>query len=180
MNVWLSIPFSAHALKRGGAALLACVFLSGCLSSSRHREAADRSAEKLIAEVQVAGLGATEPFSVEHPIETFRKRLLLDQQLPFVGEASLGIDALVEPAHWPDTGEARNRPLVYMPAASALGEEPIRIRLVEALQLGAGHAREYQSRKESLFVVALQLDLEQYRFDHSFRGSVEGLFTVNE
>ncbi len=125
-------------------------------------------------------MGGTEPFYVESPAETFRRRLLLEQNLPVAGMASFGSDALDRPEHWPDTGEALQRPNVLVPDLISANEEPVRIRLIEALQLGAGHAREYQAQKESLFATALQLDLEQYRFDSSFRGALEGVFSGNE
>lgn len=180
-SILLTFPARLRSrLSPGTFVLLGVWVLSGCQSSSQHREAADRSAERLIAEAQRSGMGETEPFFVEPPIETFRRRLLLEQNLPVAGKASFGSEALEQPEHWPGTGNVLQRPDVLIPNARSSDGEPIRIGLIEALQLGAGHAREYQSQKESLFVTALQLDLEKYRFDTSFRGAVEGVFSGNE
>ncbi|MCC5847324.1 MAG: TolC family protein [Verrucomicrobia bacterium] len=159
--------------------ILGSLGLLGCQSASSHREAADRSAAEIIEETQKAGLGRTEPFFVERPSETFRQRLLLDQGLSQTGSASMGGNALTPPEHWPDTGEPLNRPTAFFPAQDEETEGPVRISLVDALQIGAGNARDYQSRKEALFSSALQLDLERFRFDNSYRGALESAFSSN-
>lgn len=160
--------------------LAAAFALAGCRTPAGHRERADRAADEIIKEQQEKALGRTEPFTIERPEDTFRRRLLLDQDLPWVGPASLGTDALEDPEHWPNVGEPGERPDAYFPAGSTQTDAPIVINLIDALQIGAGNSRDYQARKESLFETALQLDLERFRFSTTFNGFVGGLFTSDQ
>ncbi len=153
-------------------ALLAALALAGCRTPAEHRERADQAAMGIIEEHQAKALGRTEPFSIERPQDTFRERLLLDQHLPRYSPASLGSDALEEPEHWPETGEALEAPAPFIPGDP---DEAMPIDLLEALQLAAGNSREYQNQKESVFLTALNLDLERYAFDTTFTGFLEGL-----
>lgn len=161
------------------ACLGATIVLAGCRSPSEHRERADRAADEIIEEQQEAALGRTESFTIERPQQTFRERLLLDQDLPWTSLASFGIDALEEPEHWPDTGEAAARPEAFFPENPA-EVEAVELDLIDALKIGAGNSREYQARKESLFETALQLDLERFRFDTTFTGLLSGLLTTDQ
>ncbi|MEX2382636.1 MAG: TolC family protein [Opitutales bacterium] len=155
------------------------VFLAGCQSPAEHRARADRVAAEIIGEKQDEALGRTEPFTIERPSETFRQRLMLEQNLPAVGPASHGMGELQEPEHWPEVGEPPYRPEAFLPESFG-SERPVQINLIEALQLSAANSRAYQSEKESLFNTALGLDLERYRFDTTFTGFLEGIFSTDQ
>ena len=88
-------------------ALALVLAASSCRSPSWHHQKADRTAYQAIERAQQEALGRTEPFTIEKPSTTLRRRLLLDQDLPKAGPGSLGIDELERPAHWP---EAYQRP----------------------------------------------------------------------
>ncbi|HLS29039.1 MAG TPA: hypothetical protein VK041_10340, partial [Opitutales bacterium] len=161
-----------------GALAVGAVAQSGCRSAASHRERADSASLGIVSEQQQAALGHTEPFSIERPQDTFRRRLLLDQHLPHLGPASFGTDAVEEIEHWPDTGEAPEAPEAYFPEKD--GDEVLSIDLIDALQIAAGNSREYQSRKEALFLTALGLDLERFAFDTTFTGLLSGIFSSDQ
>lgn len=154
--------------------ILLAFFMSSCRSATSQREAADRAAYELIGEAGERALGRCEPFTVERPSVTFRQRLLIDQRLPV--------------AEWGDL-EARIAEVSGSSSAEELGfladsedavDVDVRISLLEALQLGAANGREYQTRKESVFSAALQLDLEQFRFDNTFSGAMEAVLDSDQ
>lgn len=143
---------------------------AGC-SPSASRHAADRVAGKIVDQKQQQALGRTEPFTIERPADTLRRRLLLDQHLPVAGPSSFG------PQHLP--------PLKHLPADVAAGvpvppypaeptTQPLRMTLVEALEIGAANNRDYQTRKESIYSEALRLDLERDEFRTTLNGLVTG------
>ncbi len=157
-----------------GAAVLP--LLAACASPAEHRLDADRVAGQIIADTQEEALGRTEPFTVEPPSETLRRRLLLDQGLPVTAPASLGSDRLEPVEHWPEGPERTGEPPDASPRG---GTSPLGLGLVDALQVGARNSREYQSRKEEIFRTALDLDLEREAFRSTFTGLVEGIVGVD-
>jgi outer membrane protein TolC len=70
----------------------------GC-SATKYRENADTVATELIQQAQLEALGRTEPFSIELPSNRLRKRLLLDQNLPFSSIASIGVGLQIAAAN---------------------------------------------------------------------------------
>lgn len=157
------------------SALVTCLVLSACRSPESFREQADEVAYEIIQAKQEEGLGKTEDFTVEQAAETLRERLLLEQDLPRTGPASLGSKALEPTEHWPVDnyldGEGEGRP---DPATKAATEESgLRLSLDEALQVAARNNRDYQSRKETVFRAALELDLEREAFRSTFSGPIE-------
>lgn len=74
---------------------------------------------------------------------------------------------------------AVERPAAFVPE-SALGQEIIALDLVDSLRIAAGNSREYQARKQSLFLAALDFDLERFRFDTTFTGFVSALLSRDE
>ncbi len=162
-----------------GLALVFSVLLAACQSAGKHRAEADRAADAIITQTQEEGLGRAEEFTIERPSQTFRQRLMLDQQLPAIGPASYGPDFLEDPEHWPEIGTPLSRPDFFFPG-SENGNDTVEISLVEALRIAATNSRAYQSEKESVFNAALQLDLERFRFDNTFRGSIEAMFTSDQ
>jgi outer membrane protein TolC len=121
----------------------------------------------IITQKQIKALGAAEPFTIETPEDTLRRRLLRDQHLPFSAPASLGSSDLDQVPYWPDvrrgTGGDGSEPA---PAVSG----PLLLTLAQALQVGARSSRDYQSEKEKVFRAALALDLERDAFRHTFTG----------
>ena len=60
------------------------VFVSGC-NTKHYRLEANKVAYGIIDEAQRQALGKVEPFTIEPPADTLRRRLLLDQNLPVSG-----------------------------------------------------------------------------------------------
>ena len=63
--------------------------LAGCRSPREFRDEADRVSYDVIQAKQQEALGRTEPFTIETPAQTLRRRLLMDQDLPISSPASL-------------------------------------------------------------------------------------------
>jgi outer membrane protein TolC len=164
---------------RTSLAFLSAIFLcgglliSGCRSPKEFRENADKVADDIIVQKQKEAIGKTEPLSIERPSDTLRRRLLGEQGLPYSSKASLGTDELAPVAGWPDKE--------YVPTTSSADanipiepSKPLRISLINALQIGARNSAEYQSRKEDVFKVALTLDLERNNFRTLFSAATTG------
>jgi len=156
--------------------LITClVFIqSGCRTPSEHRQEADKAASDIITEKQEEALGKTEPFSIERPSDILRRRLMTEQQLLYSSEASLGTDQLERIEHWPEdespqTGESPDANIQIDP------NNPLKITLVDSLQIGAHNSDEYQTRKENVFRAALDLDLERNDFRNIFRAQAQSL-----
>jgi len=152
--------------------------LTGCRTPSEHRLEADKVAADIIQQKQMQLLGHTQQFSIERPSDILRRRLLLDQDLPYSGEASLGTDKLQTIEHWPEDDYPRAQSLddsLLLPEAN----KPLQLSLVQALQVGARNSSEYQTSKENIFQTALDLDLERNDFRNIFTGQVKGLASTD-
>ena len=149
----------------------------GCSLPRVYRQQADSVAYDVIMKKQAESLGRTEPFTIEPPAETLRRRLLLDQNLPFAGKASLGTREVEPIKQWPDDGylKAGGDSEDVLAASYATGQS-LRIALVDALQIAAHESRDYQTRKEQVFQSALQLDLERNAFRRIWSGALKGLY----
>jgi outer membrane protein TolC len=117
-------------------------------------------------------LGKTEQFSIERPSDILRRRYLQDQNLPYCSEASLGTDALDPIEHWPEHNYPQSE-LSLDPLSLLEDEGPLRLTLMDALQVGARNSFEYQNLKEDVFRAALDLDLERNEFRNIFSGAAE-------
>ena len=165
-----------------GKVLVAAVSISafalanGCLPPSTYRHEADRVAYDIVTEAQKEALGATEPFSIERPAETLRRRLLLDQHLPYTANVSLGTYELDPIEQWPDDDYLDEPRVEDTLTDSYATDQSLRLTLFNALQIAAHESREYQTRKEAVFEAALQLDLERDAFRRTWSGVLEGLF----
>lgn len=145
----------------------------GCKSPIEHRSEADNVAAEIITAKQKQALGETEPFSIERPSDILRRRLLEQQNLALSSEASLGTDRLKPVEHWPDPD--------YLQAKSSGSSEdlpiepnqPVKLSLIQALQVGASNSLEYQSRKENVFRAALALDLTRHNFENIFNAGAD-------
>jgi outer membrane protein TolC len=124
-------------------------------------------AYNIIEKKQQEALGKTEPFTIERPSDTLRRRLIEEQGLPISSEASLGTDKLKPVPYWPDGSYP---PDVSSPDANVPVEpnQPLKISLIDALQIGARNNPDYQSRKEDVFGAALNLDLAKNAFRNIF------------
>ncbi len=150
--------------------------LIGCRSPGDYRREADRVAYDTIAKKQAEALGRTEPFTIETPAGTLRRRLLLDQHLPHAASASLGLHDLDPIKQWPDDDYLEKRDTDDGPSDVYQADQCLRLTLVDALQIAAHESREYQDRKEAVFEAALQLDLQRDAFRRTWSGVLEGLF----
>jgi outer membrane protein TolC len=151
---------------------LAASALCSCLTPTEQRADADKVAYDIVGRAQEEMLGYTEDFNIVPPSESLRRRLLLDQGLPFSDKASLG-SADVEPIEqWPDAEYFdREGPAPLWSSADTLA-----ISLFDALQIGARNSREYQLQKELVFEAALVLDLERNLFDQTWFGMMSGAY----
>ena len=149
--------------------------LTGCQSATKYRLDADKTAANVIQEKQKQTLDKADQFSIERPSDILRRRLLIEQELPYASEASLGTDKLKPIEHWPeeDYPAATLSPdqIVFLEAG-----KPLKISLMQALQIGARNSFDYQTRKEDVFRAALDLDLERNEFRYTFAGKIESLY----
>lgn len=159
-------------------AVTAALPAAGCRDARHHRAAADAAAGGIIAEKQRQAVGRTEPFAIERPADTLRRRLLLDQDLPRAGPASLGVRALDPIDHWPSDDYLRT---AGRPDGNAPTPDPgtIRLGLVDALRVAARNSNPYQDRKEAVYLTALNLDLERDAFRATFAGLVDADATAD-
>jgi len=159
------VPNSSTIVRRTTWLLVAA--LPACKSPADHREEADRDAAAIIADKQKVAFGKTEPFTVEQPADILRRRLIEAQNLMHVGPESLGTDRLEPIEHWPEP------PREPAEEAPALPDEPYPLSLLDALKVGARNNRDYQTRKEAVFLAALDLDLERNAFRNIFSGGAD-------
>jgi outer membrane protein TolC len=166
-----------HLVQNGIFFFLCILFTSviGC-SATKYRENADKVASEFIRQAQIEALGRTEPFSIELPSNRLRRRLLSDQNLPFSGAASLGVDELPFIEHWPEK-DYPVRNVAHEPSAKSwAGDVPLKLSLIDSLQIAAANNREYQTTKEDIFQAALILDNESNNFRNTFFGALQSLF----
>ena len=143
----------------------------GCRSVQQHRREADEAAYNIIKQKQQQILGHEEPFTIEKPADTLRRRLMLDQNLPFAGGASLSTRDIKPIKQWPDYDylDPTKGPPATMPSYQGA---PLRLSLIDALQVAAYNSRDYQTRKETIFIDALALELQRDRFRASFAAAI--------
>jgi len=153
-------------------ATAAAALLVGCRTTDRHQAQADRAVGEILATAQQQVLGHTEALGIETPADTLRRRLLLDQVLPRSGPASLGVHDLPHLPKWPRQGAPTS-----LDAAASPASDPLRLRLVDALAIGAAGNRDYQRQKEAVYRAALDLDLERQEFRTTFSGFLQTLFS---
>ncbi|MBI1371599.1 MAG: TolC family protein [Phycisphaera sp.] len=158
--------------------LMAVAALTGC-SASQYRANADKVASDIITEKQQKALGRTEPFTIDTPADTLRRRLLTTQHLPTSHPASYGTDKLTQPRHWPEADQPKREASANAPIAPWQEGEAVKLSLNEALQVAARNSRDYQTQKESVFIAALQLDEEIDAFRNTYTGMIETLLSTD-
>jgi len=166
----------ANEWRSHATVLLLILTLGGCRSAGSYRGEADRVAQDIIQQKQIQGLGHSEPFDIEPPAQTLRRRLLLEQNLPHADPASLGTGDMEPIRRWPDPGYLQARRFDEDEPALP---DPLVLTMEEALMVAAANNREYQSAKEQVYRAALALDLERHAFRLTFRGLVDGALPVN-
>ncbi len=162
-----------YGLLVGGAIVCA----SGCNPATFYRKEADQTAYQIARNTSRQVLGRTESYSIDRPADTLRRRLLIDQQLVYADPASLGTADLPPSQHWPDKDyltEPTQAPEDFPSTVS-----PLRLTLLEALQIAARNNRTYQTRKEQVYQAALALDLEQDFFRFTWAGLAESLLQTD-
>ncbi|MHC4423716.1 MAG: hypothetical protein ACYSWR_03485 [Planctomycetota bacterium] len=152
--------------------------LTGCKTSSKYRLDADKTATDIIQQKQMQALGQTQQVSVERPSDILRRRLLLEQNLPYSSQASLGTDKLTTIEHWPEDDYPKAQSSLEPILLLETGKTP-KMSLVQALQIGARNSFQYQTLKENVFQAALALDLERNEFRNIFAGQVESLISTD-
>lgn len=177
MKSFISVPTFRSSSSLFTVSVVACLLSSACRSPQKYREQANTVAYDIVAAKQREAFGERESFSVEQAAATLRDRLLIDQDLPISGPASIGSDELEPIKHWPSRENYLDADRAERPASLDSAKsyrEAFAINLNEALQVAARNNRDYQSQKESVFRSALTLDLERDKFRGVFSQPTEG------
>ena len=162
------------------AVVLVCVVLlgqAGCKSPREYRKEADKTAYDIIKQKQREAIGDVEGFTIERPSDILRRRLLEGQNLQYSGPGSLGTDRLEQPEHWPQDDYPDDMKLI--PLVPLEGDEPVRLTLLEALQVGAQNSFSYQTQKEEIFRTALALDLQRDVFRDFYTEQADSLISTD-
>lgn len=158
-----------------------CVWigLSGCQSPKGHREDVDKAVSGIITDKQQEAIGKTYDFSIERPSDILRRRLLVGQDLPYSGPASLGTEELNPLKNSPE----KDYPLAVETGDYVVNADPnqsVTVTLLEALQIGARNSFSYQTRKEGVFRSALDLELERDVFRNTFLGQFRNVTSTDQ
>ncbi|MFA7485912.1 MAG: TolC family protein [Phycisphaerae bacterium] len=148
------------------------VFISGCKSPTDYRLEADKVASEIIEQKTAQVTGRAQKINIERPSDILRRRLLIEQDLIYGSESSLGTDKLTPIENWPEPNYPSSWELLD-PIVVLEENAPVKITLLEALQIGARNSFEYQRQKENVFQQALALDLERDEFRNTFLGQVK-------
>ncbi len=160
-------------------ALSGCTALmnTGCKSPADYRRDADDAAYSILDEAWPELTGHREDgFSVLPAEQTLRRQLLLEQRLPVVAPSSAGSSSARFIEQWPDQSynEISNEGYDIV-KEDDFTAQPLRLTLLESLQVAAYNSRGYQSQKESVYQSALRLDLERDAFRTTWAGVVDSV-----
>lgn len=136
----------------------AAVFLAamaGC-SAKRYTEWADREVYKILENKQIAAFGEAEPFTIE-PSEEDPLAGLPHEAQPLVLE----------------------EPVSAEPPAQE-EEPPAILSLNKAIEIAIRHSRDYQSRKEQVYLSALSLTGERHEWSPRFSALLGGRWTHDD
>ena len=145
---------------------------TGC-TASRYRQDADESAQRIIADARKDLFGSEQGIAIERTADILRRRLLLEQDLPYADDASLGSDALAPISHQPEQDYPKAADVVTTSQYSIENDSPLVLSLVQALEVGAANSPQYQTMKENVCQMALALDLQRSNFGFVFGGDWE-------
>lgn len=155
------------------------LLLNGCAGSQDYLKEADEVSRQIIEDKQQEALGRVEPFTIIPPSDTLREKLLAGQNLPVTAPASFGSDNLDPIDKWPEIVYPEKQEDLPAEKPPWFDDTPIKINMLEALQIASRNSREYQEQKEDVFQSALALDLERDDFRHTFTGLLETLFETD-
>jgi outer membrane protein TolC len=159
--------------------LLVGLALLGC-QPQQYRQQADKAAAKHIDTAQKKALGQTEPFTIDQPSNTLRRRLLNEQNLQMTGPASFGADRLEPPKRWPEKNTPKRQALTDPPVPPWNKDQPVRLSLRQALMVAGNNNRSYQDQKESVFRTALDVELELDQFRNTYTGLLDSLLSTDQ
>jgi len=129
----------------------------GC-SPTYYKGAADREVYRILATEQARTLGVVRGFTIDPPEESPLERLRRVRPAAAPGrEGALSVGEL-EPAK--------------VPGGLPKREGAIPLTLRDGLSLAARHSREYQSQKEDLYLGALTLTLERFKWKPQLLGTL--------
>jgi outer membrane protein TolC len=161
--------------------LVSLIFVPlGCRSPAQYRQQANKVADKIITEKQEEAFGKTEPFSIERPSDILRRRLLEQQDLIVSSEASYGTDRLKPIKHWPDPNYLEPKLSGTPHEFSIEPNEPLRLTLLQSLQVSARNSPDYQTHKENVFRSALSLSLTRHDFENIFNANADSTLRTPE
>jgi outer membrane protein TolC len=143
---------------------------TGC-TASKYRKSADEAADSIIKEKQKQLFGKETGINIERPSDTLRRRLMIEQNLPYSSNASLGTDKLEKIAHWPEKDYPAENKISSGDSITLESGKSLKLSLVQALQLAALNSSEYQTQKESVFQKALDLNLRRHDYGFSLDGT---------
>ncbi len=129
--------------------LLSLAVLTGC-SPESYRRSADREVSGIVKQKTAHVPGMLEGFTIEQPEDS-----------PLEGCPTLE----APPQESPSEGET-----------SAEGRPMVLLSLEKALEIAARHSRDYQSQKEDLYLSALSLTLQRYRFAAQTFGTADATY----
>ncbi len=154
------------------ATVISLTILAGCKTPNEYQKDADKVSYDIIQQKQMEALGRQESFSIERPSDILRRRLLEGQGLATSGPWSYGTDRLENIPQWPDP-QYPQLSKELDPIVALDGDKPIKLTLLDALQIGARNSTVYQGYKEDVFRAALGLDLNRNDFRDIFRQTAE-------
>jgi outer membrane protein TolC len=159
--------------------VISFLFINAGCTAARYRKDADKTAQSIIREKQEQLFGRATGLNIERPSDTLRRRLMIEQDLPYTGNASLGTDRLEKIAHWPED----DYPSEWTSSGDGIVAEPgkpLKLTLIQALQIAAMNSSEYQSQKESVFQTALNLNLRRHEYGFTIGGDASYNITQRE
>lgn len=130
------------------------MFFAGCMTPERAVRDTDRIGRRLATAAMESVTGATNAFDIARPSDRLRVRLLEEIDL-----------------------DARTRTLLEDAAErpeAAPRHAALTLSLADALRAGAENDNGYQTKKESIFLAALDLGLARHEFENTFAGVLSG------
>ena len=135
------------------ALLLAAVLLSCGCSRAHYRDSADKEVYRVLSQKRKAVLGSSEAFTIEQA--DWDPLLGLPRRFQPLTPEAMGAQ---EPEGLPD----------------AAGEAPAIMSVTKALEIAIRNSRDYQRRKEDLYLAALDLTLERHQWTPIFSAMLSG------
>ncbi len=151
----------------------------GCRSPREYFQQADQAAYDIIRQKRQATSGQSEAIHIERPSDLLRRKILINQNLPVSGAASLGSDKLQSLKYWPDNEYS---PYIDDPnnPSFTLNGKLLQLDLATVLRVAAFNSMEFQTRKERVFETALDLDLQRDAYRNTFSGILNGTFQSDQ